>query len=355
MLLDYKGPAVIPSRTLNGTHGTFIITHHSDSNTVNSLRAMMYGSSNEKSPLFNHTGFFHYNIPATWGFFSIGQANIAGMDTPEYKSIIENMAKRGFEVVPHTISPVAEQNTRNILEKYLPMLNRYGIQDWIDHSLGAGARCADIKSLGSVAGDSQFSLDLFKENNFKYSWSYNDVPLLNTLDMLESGDASFHPQIIFDNNNLGYDGYSLIQWSTYRPKSFIGEVNKINLDELVSNNGISIIHDYFNHPIQLNKFYVIDKNNDVNLTPKFDGVLSMLDDYRSHRKLWVTTVKQFIDYNQSIHNIDIEYKLPGGIVVNNNNREQIKGFTLVVIGSDNKIQSMVLNLQPGYNLIRTSR
>lgn len=355
ILLGYKGPVIIPSRTPDGTHGTFIITHHSDSNTVNSLKAMMYGSSNEKSLLYNHTGFFHYNIPATWGFFSMGQEGIAGMDNPDYKNIIENMAKMGIEVVPHTISPVAEQNTRNVLEEYLPMLNKYGIQDWIDHSLGAGARCADIKSLGSVAGNSQFSLDLFRKNNFRYCWSYADVPLFNTLDMLESTDASFHPQIVFKNNNLGYDGYSLIQWSTYRPKNFIEEVNKANLDELVSNDGISIIHDYFNHPIQLNKFFVMDKNDDVYLTPKFDGVLRTLNDYRNQKKLWVTTVKQFIDYNQSIHNINIDYKLPGEIVINNKNSEWIKAFTLDEIGSDNKAQSIVLNLHPGYNLIKTSR
>lgn len=351
ILLNYNGAAFVPSRTPYATHGTFIITNHPDSNTINTLEAMMYGSSNKKNPLYGHSGFLYYKIPATWGFFSKTESGLIGIDNPEFKQIIDTMSKDGIEVVPHTITGIAPDNTRNILEEYMPELQKMGIEDWIDHSLGAGARSAAIKSEGSIAGSEQYSLDLFKKYGFKYCWSYVDASLSNGIDMLSEHQIFLHPQIFFKNNNLGCNGYSIYQWDTYRPKNFVEEVNNSNLDELVKNDGICIMHDYFTHPMQMGRFFTESPDGSVTLTPKFNDDLKLLDNYRKNKKLYIPTVKEFIDYSTSIHNIDITYDSPDNITIDNKNQADIKGFTLITINPSNQSNYMIVNLHPGYNNI----
>lgn len=351
LLINYKGPVFMPSRTPDGTHGTFIITNHPDSNTINILKAMMFGSSDPKSPLYMHAGFLYHKIPATWGFFSKTGGNLTGIDNPEFRQVINAMRQNGMEVVPHTITEIAPNNTRELLDEYMPQLQNMGINDWIDHSLGSGVHSAAIKSQGSIVGSSQFSMDLFKKYGFKYCWSYVDVPLKKGIDMLsDSKDSSDH-QIFFKNNNLGYDDYSLYQWNTYRPKNFIQEISSSNLNELVQNDGISIIHDYFSHPMQNRKFFTINSDGNVNLTPEFERVLKLIDLYRKGKKLYVPTVRQFIEYSSSIRNLDIIYNHPGSITINNKNAADIQGFTLITIDSSNHKKYNVINLHPGSNNI----
>lgn len=349
ILLDYKGPVFMPSRTPFATRGTLVITHHPDSNTINTLKATMFGSSDTKSPLYMHAGFLYHKIPATWGFFSKTEGNLTGIDNPAFKQVITAMNENGIEVVPHTITGIAPNNTRAVLEEYMPELQKMGIDDWIDHSLASGTKCADIKSEGSIAGSSQFSMDLFKKYGFKYCWSYVDVNLQNGIDMLSDDKDVSHPQIFFKNNNLGYDDYSLYQWNTYRPRNFIQEVNSSNLNELVKNAGVCLIHDYFNHPMQTGKFFTMDSKGNVTLTPKFEAVLKLIDSYRSNKKLYVPTVRQFIDYSSSLHNIDVSYDNPDNLVINNRNKNNIDGFTLITIDSTNHEKYTAINLHPGYN------
>lgn len=351
ILLNYRGPAFIPSRTPDGTHGTFIITHHPDSNSVALLKTMMFGTSDESSPLYGKTGFLYNRIPATWGFFSKTEANLTGIDNPDYKKLITQMSKSGIEVVPHTVTGVAQDNTRNLIKQYMPVYKSLGITNWIDHSLSSGVRCGDIKSEGSISGSPQYTMNLFKDYGFKYCWSYIDYPLINGIDMLSDKEDLGHPVVFFNNNNLTGGNFNMYQWNTYRPKSFIKEVNSKNLDELVANDGVCIIHDYFNHPMQIGKFYTLGKDGNYTLTPEFENILEMLSAYRGQDKLYIPTVKQFIDYTLAIHNVDIKYLSYDSIMIDNKNKTPVDGYTLIYINPDNSKTYKTVNLRPGDNIV----
>lgn len=351
ILLNYRGPAFIPSRTPDGTHGTLIITHHPDSNSIARLKTMMFGTSNESSPLYGKTGFLYNRIPATWGFFSKTEAGLTGIDNPDYKKLITQMSMSGIEVVPHTVTGVAQDNTRNLIKQYMPVYKSLGITNWIDHSLSSGVRCGDIKSEGSVSGSPQYSMDLFKDYGFKYCWSYIDYPLTNGIDMLSDKEDLGHPVIFFSNDNLTGGNFNMYQWNTYRPKSFIKEVNSKNLDELVENDGVCILHDYFNHPMQIGKFYTLDNEGNYTLTPKFESILEMLAKYRSQNKLYIPTVKQFINYTLAIHNVDIKYLAPERFLIDNKNNTPVDGYTLIYFNPDNSKVYKTLNLKPGDNIV----
>lgn len=324
--LNHAGPIIVPSRAPFGYHGTFIITNHADSTTVKTLKAVILGSSDTSNKMYTKSGFLYYKIPATWAVFGKSYGTSEGIDNNEFKEVVDKMyTEGGFEIVPHTISPIASENTPKLFEEYLNKFTIYNSKNWIDHSLGAGTGCADIKSQGALEGKN-FSLPIFKEYGYDNCWSYVDMTMNNGINMLE--DAENYPQILFKNNNLGFDDYSLYQWNAYRPRNFIDETNSYNLNKLCDENGICIMHDYFAHIMQ-NHLFFNEENNEYTITDKFNNVLSLLSDYRNNKQLWIPTVRDYMDYTLKVHNIDIDAN-NNQIKIDNYNNVPIKGFTYII-------------------------
>jgi len=338
----------IKSRSPNGTKAILIFSHHSDSNMISIIKAMMFGTTDTKDPSYMKKGFVGYKIPITWGFFYKSVKGIPGFDNPEYRKLIEFLAQKKIEVVLHTASPVAKENTRQLITKALEDTSYLKLDDWIDHSISDGTRCADLKSEGAIYGSKNYSFDLFLKYGYKYCWSYLDVKL-DTLNMLQPDKVSWHPQIFFKNYNFG-KGDSLYQWNSVRYKNLPKMLTQSQLDRLVSENGISIIHDYFAHPMQKNKLFVV-KNKNVYISPQFDRSLRLVSNLMSKKLLWIPTVKDFIDYEVALKNVQITPLDNTTLVVDNKNYSEIKGFTLITLLPNGQEKRTIVNLLPGINLI----
>ncbi|MEZ0536582.1 hypothetical protein ACAG39_04935 [Caldicellulosiruptoraceae bacterium PP1] len=332
----------------NKYKAALLITNHSDSNMTSILKAMMFGTTDTKSPFYKKKGFIGYKIPATWGFFYKSVKGIDGFDNPEYRKIIEEMSKNNIEVVLHTASPVSKENTKELIEKALAGTKYLNINDWIDHSIADGTRCADLKSEGSIKSSTNYSFNIFLKYGYKYCWSYNDEHL-DSLNMLQPNNYSYHPQIIFKNYNFG-EGDSLYQWDSYRPRNLIKEVTQQSLEKLIDENGISILHDYFTHPMQKNKFF-FGKNKNVYLTKEFDNMLSMLAEYRNKGLVWIPTVREFGDYQELLKNIYIYPYNKNLFIVDNHNNVQVKDFTFIIYKENKELKREIYNVQPGMNYI----
>lgn len=79
---------------------------------------MMFGTTDTKDPSYMKKGFVGYKIPITWGFFYKSVKGIPGFDNPEYKKLIEFLAQKKIEVALHTASPVAKENTVELIKKH---------------------------------------------------------------------------------------------------------------------------------------------------------------------------------------------------------------------------------------------
>lgn len=340
----------IKSRAPTGTKGILIFSHHSDSNMITLIKAMMFGTTDTKDKSYMKKGFIGYGIPITWGFFYKSVKGINGFDNPEYRKIIEDMKQKGIEVVLHTASPIAKENTPQLIEKALQDTSYLKIDNWIDHSLSDGTRCADLKSEGALKNSKNYSFNIFLKYGYKYCWSYLDVKL-DDLNMLEPDQPNVHPQIFFKNFNFG-EGDSLYQWNSVRYKNLLEVLTKSKLEKFVQQNGVSIIHDYFAHPMQRNKFFY-SRNKNVYLTPQFDQALKLVRDFKEKKLLWVPTVKEFIDYELALKNITITPFDGKTILIENKNNFEIKGFTLLPIANNptKHTSAIVLNLVSGINIV----
>lgn len=79
---------------------------------------------------------------------------------------------------------------------------------------------------------------------------------LDDLNMLEPNQVNKHPQIFFKNYNFG-EGDSLYQWNSVRYRNLLSMLTKPRLEKFVNENGVCIIHDYFAHPMQKRKFFIV--------------------------------------------------------------------------------------------------
>jgi len=337
----------IKSRTPKFNKAIMIITNHSDSNMLDLLSAMMFGTSDKQDSFYGKSGFIGYKIPATWGFFYKSANGIDGFDNQQYRNIIDIMRKNGIETVLHSASPIAKENTPQLIKKALNDISYLNIDNWIDHSLVDGTRCADLKSEGANKNSSNYSFDIFLEMGYKYSWSYLDT-ISEDLNMLMPSFEYFHPQIIFKNYNFG-EGNSLYQWNSVRYKNLLDQVNKNSLEKLIQQNGICIIHDYFTHPMQKNKFFY-SKNKQVYLTDDFDNFLKLIDFYRNQNLLWITTIKEFGDFEEALRNIFITPESQHSLLILNNNSFSLNNFSLIIFNHSHEIRK-VIHLKPGKNII----
>ncbi|WAM31353.1 hypothetical protein [Caldicellulosiruptor naganoensis] len=341
----------IKSRAPDGRKGILVFSHHSDSNMISIIKAMMFGTTDSKDPAFMKKGFVGYNIPITWGFFYKSVKGIPGFDNPEYKNLIEFLAKKGIEVVLHTASPVAEENTPQLIQKALEATSHLKLDNWIDHSLSDGTRCGGLKSEGAIKTSKNYTFNLFLKYGYKYCWSYLDVKL-DDLNMLEPNQTNKHPQIFFKNYNFG-EGESLYQWNSVRYRNLLKMLTKPKLEKFVNENGVCIIHDYFAHPMQKNKFF-ITRNKNVYLSPQFDHSLRLVSYLSSKKLLWVPTVKQFIDYELALKNVIITPLDKSTLLVDNKNSFEIKGFTLILPLQNGQEKRIITTLVPGVNIITLS-
>ncbi|WAM34110.1 hypothetical protein [Caldicellulosiruptor morganii] len=337
----------IKSRAPDGRKGILVFSNHSDSNMISIIKAVMFGTTDTKDSSYMKKGFAGYNIPVTWGFFYKSTKGIPGFDNPEYKSLIESIAKKGMEVVLHTASPVAKENTPELIQKALEATSYLKLDDWIDHSISDGTRCGDLKSEGAIKTSKNYTFDLFLKHGYKYCWSYLDMKLSH-LNMLEPSQTNKHPQIFFKNYNFG-EGDSLYQWNSVRYRNLLTMLTKSELEKFVYENGVCIIHDYFAHPMQKNKFF-ITKNKNVYISPQFDYSLRLVAYFSSKKLLWVPTVKQFIDYELALKNVIISPIDKSTLLVDNKNTFDIRGFTFILPQNGQK-KRIITNLVPGINII----
>jgi hypothetical protein len=128
-----------------------------------------------------------------------------------------------------------------------------------------------------------------------------------------------------------------------------------------------IIHCYPPRVDSSNGFYTI-KNNVIEVQKDFDQALKRLNDYRMADKIWLTTIRDFLDFRTSLENVSYEIAGDGKVLIKNNGREAIRGLTFSVSGIEYNVEGKKINskrdgnsniywfdIEPGEIVIMSSR
>lgn len=339
---------LIKIRQPYGYDAVLLFTSHPDSWTLETAKAVAYGSADENDPDFGSKGIVGRGLGWTHGTFKYGQEY--SLDNPggAVKKFIDRMYRDGVEIVPHSIS--RSTDNRTVVEQGLVMFSQYNTRNWIDHAASAGEEnFEDLASQGAIKGNEFYILDLLAKFNYQYAWAYIDLTTDNyAVNLLKPGETAALRPILFYNNRVDdniYDRKKIYLWST------MNTIKKVDLfytpahvDALITERGVHIGHEYFGYPTCENHAFY--KNNGViEVYPAFDAQLEYIARKRADGLVWSPTMAELGDYWASLKDIAISYNGSGTITISNNSTTAVTGLTLL---AEEDVRSVIID---NYDLV----
>jgi hypothetical protein len=325
----------------SGYLGALIFTEHADYTDHDSLRTVIYGTNDTKNSTYGKKGFIGHNLTATWSVFAVSSYGGEGLDSPELKNITNDIFKHGFEITPHSLSAIVNENTpdRSMVETYLPWyVGNYSCRDWIDHGLASGARNSQLKSLGWDPNSPYYIMDLFQNYSIPYAWAFidakpDDAKGLNTS---KNSSVGLPGDIVWQNTNLALpNGTSLYQWKTCATGKGLGLTYYTNstVDHMLSTYGVSIWHDYWPDNSSALNYYYVRSQPSYMINETFDSFLTNISAQKQAGKLWNPTASQYIDYWIAANNVELRCTGVNTYTVVNHNSNPVEGFSMKVQGA----------------------
>ena len=113
-----------------------------------------------------------------------------------------------------------------------------------------------------------------------------------------------------------------------------------NLEKLISDRGIFINHGYFVRNLYEDGV-LINSNGKITTNPYFDQTLAIMARMHEKGDLYITTIRELLDYWVLIENISFDYMTDGTIYINNLNDKPIKGFSFAIKADNVRIDGTI--------------
>lgn len=158
-----------------GFQSAFIFVDHCDFDTPEKVKAIFYGTSDEKSKDFGKKGIVGTGLTATKTVFvDASNTENIGLENSEYRKSIERLNKDGVEIVPHSLTPRDSLKKGDFrLKSYLDEMAKFNPKTWTDHGYGLH----NIIRFGWYKKSPYFILDELYKRGYRYFWSRIDYSL----------------------------------------------------------------------------------------------------------------------------------------------------------------------------------
>lgn len=338
----------------NGYLSSLIWTEHADFSDIGTQRAVNFGSEEIHSADSAIGGFVGRGIPVTKsvfyanptglknsikdGRFSDPSISIKGY--PEFAAFLNQLHKKNFEICLHTPDPfttsrIDAENAMQYTQKAFEAVN------WIDHGYdnSSVSNREDIACSGLDSTSRFFMADLWEKYGVKYFWNnfYEDFPLYKNTSFYSffttpySGWDDAYPTPEFFRNPINNN---FISWrTTFTLDPSDGSLwnyyfDKTRLNDLVFSRGNCILHCYPSRVDSTTGFYSYSGKTLV-VNPEFDSILIRLKEYNNAGLIWLTTIKEMLDYKLLLENVVLEQGTGNSLVIFNNNDVAVSGVSFI--------------------------
>jgi hypothetical protein len=343
-----------------GREGVFIFTEHADYTVLRSNRAVYFGADTVTSAKDALGGFVAHRIPVTKSVFYTNPDKVSVSDragfvsgeiatiksTVGFREFLADLRENGHEIAMHT--PDHFTTNRMILnEAFTSMSKDFRLSTWIDHGYDNGRRSnrEDLVCDGFLPGSPMYVAGLFKEFNVQNVWNcfYEDSALYL--------DATFNAELVTPHPAFGHAYPRPVWWrhpsvtGTVRhfrttctlaprdPSMWPYYLNKDRLRFLAANRGVYVAHVYPARIDSVPAFYQWDQPV-WTVQPSFDEALKVLSDFRDEGRLWITTVREYLDYASARDALVCAVTPAGQLSVHNAGGSPIRGLSLSVRAAD---------------------
>jgi hypothetical protein len=339
----------------SGYLATYIWTEHADFSNVQTNRATYYGSEKITDPDKASGGFVFYNIPVTKSVFydnpdQITNAEISGGKFTGLESAIETdtafhrflkqIGEKEIEICLHT--PEQFTTTPEQLEAALNFTKiHFDSKSWIDHGYNnlLHNNREDFMCDGLLKKSPFYAAEQWKRYGVTYFWNayYEDYFTFekwrfgSSLEPYYSGYGDFMPKPDYWRHPTRSDDF--IHWPTstvlYIESNELWEYffSDQNLNAFIDNWSVEMNHCYPAWVDPKKGFWTYDADSNIVAQPGFNRTLEKMAKLKNKGQLNVTTVKDFLDYQLLLENIDYQLLADGRVRVTNHNLQDVKGLS----------------------------
>jgi hypothetical protein len=318
-------------------------------------------------------------------------------DKPQFLDFLDQLYSTGlYEICLHT--PEWNSSTReSLVEAIKFMKDRFNTCTWIDHGIYSGQTNRESFVCDGLNPESEyFAGDLWEKYNTCYFWNtsdelmrtpsislkeeirklrfknlsvelwkrylfqrrYEGMTTVNAFFELMKGNSpryesnslqpfkgnSYPTPLYWQNLTSTMHFYSWVtnydeDYTELSTNKAAAQLNKVQhqLNLLLTNWGIFINHAYF---VRNRKDYgILNENNGrIVINPFFDKILAFMESKRDNGDLYLTTIRDLLDYWIQLENISFEYKTTGAIDIYNNNDKSIQGLSLALHTNGNSVR-----------------
>lgn len=346
------------ARFMKNPHGflsTYIWTEHADFTNMRTNRATYFGSERITQSDSATGGFVKYQIPVSKSVFynnpnKVTNSQVSAGDFTElessivedslYLDFLEQVWKKGSEICLHTPENFTS-NDENMEEALGFVFDKFRSPSWIDHGYNNGLNNnrEDLVCDGTLKKSSFYAMKMWKKYGVKYFWNsyYEDYLTFEKwrfsefLDQPYNGFGDFFPNPDFWLHQTRTK--DLIHWPT---KSVLYvesddlwnyRFNREVLNAFADSWGVEINHCYPAWADPAKAFWVYNNDFQIVAAPGFNRALEHMALLRDQKKLNVTTIQKFLDYQQEIQKVAYEILKDGRIKITNTNNITIKGLS----------------------------
>jgi len=338
-----------------GFLATYIWTEHADFTEIRTNRASYYGSEKINNPKDATGGFIKYNIPVTKSVFydnpdkitntEISNGVFTGQESAirtdkDFHDFLEQISSRDIEICLHTPEQFTTTPTR--LKKALKFFRgHYGSVSWIDHGYNNHLENnrEDLMCDGLLKRSPYYAARLWKKYGVKYFWNayyedyftFADWKFDSSIEPYYAGYGDFMPKPDYWRHPTRSG--NIIHWPTSTVLYISNDemwdyfFNEQNLNDFVADWSVEMNHCY---PAWVNPqkgFWTYDTDSVIVAQPGFNRTLERMASLRERKELNITTVKEFIDYQLKLENIEYDVLSDGRIRITNHNREDVNGLS----------------------------
>ncbi len=351
-----------------GYLSSVIWTEHADYTDIRTNKAVYYGSEKINRPDQAIGGFVKYNIPVTKSIFYSNPDKVdnsekakfmAGpeacfKESPEFRVFLKQLHESGYEICLHT--PDHYTASRKLLEEAMDVMHKeFTPVSWIDHGYDNSVKSnrEDLMCDGADSTGKWYAADLWKKFGLKYFWnSYYE-------DSGEYSAYSYNSYFSLPYSDWGDAFPTLAYWRNKRTANIVhwGTMNTLDLPDgnlwsylfcderlmdMVKNKTDIVIHCYPARVDSTNGFYVF-KDNVAIANSDFNTALNKLASYRNDSMIWLTTIRQCLDYRLLLEGIEMKILADGKIQLHNANKTAIDGLTLAAYAEEVSAEKKSLN------------
>lgn len=244
------------------------------------------------------------------------------LDDPEVAELAERLAKAGWELAPHSATPLRDERERT--EEALQFFERWKSRTWIDHQ--PYTNCEALINRGYQSGEFGI-VDLLSQHSYGYAWSGLDIAPSGGLNLLAPRHLEHYVPVLWPSGRL-WPGTPASLWlfssmTTYMDSAkFFALYKKKALDQLERERGLHIAHTYLEsfHPpgsmfAKRNLMVPGRHPGEIVPHPKLAELFQQLAARVRRGTLWVPTLQQLGDHMRGMAEVTVRLGSDGSATV----------------------------------------